>query len=49
MSIHGNELSSLEAEMGYFDMMLFEEIRMAIQNGMADIYFWKKVGQLLDM
>ena len=32
---------------GYYDMF-YEEIRMAIQNEMADISFWKRVGELLE-
>ncbi len=47
MSSHGNEPSYSEAEAGYYDMMLFEEIRIAIQNDMADISFWKRLRELL--
>ena len=43
-----NELSWLEVETGYFDMMFLEEIRMAIQNEMSDVCFWKSVGELLE-
>ncbi len=47
MKIYSNERSNFEAEKGYYDMMFLEEIRMAIQNEMADISFWKKLGELL--
>lgn len=48
MSIYGKEPGCLEAETGYYDMMFFEEIRMAIQNEMVDICFWKRLNELLE-
>ncbi len=48
MSRYIKEPSYSEAEEGYCDMVLFEEIRMAIQNDVADIFFWKRLSELLE-